>query len=280
MSLFLSFRSDEVGGAVVDPQPLEDDGADDAVGFRLVDLDRLGSMVAGRNLVFAAHGFNVSRSEGARSLRRLEAHLDLPAASLFFGLLWPGDYWLPVLNYPFEGDVAMDCGRRLATFCAAWLSGAHSYSFLSHSLGARLVLQAAQGLARPAQLLCLTAGAVNRDCLSREYAGAEANTVAVSLLASRADLVLKLAYPLGDPLADLLHEDHALFTPALGYNGPPSPAPAAVASPWQIAETEEYGHSDYFPPGESATAGTAPAKWWRSARFMARTLRGLPQDWP
>lgn len=280
MTLYVSLRSQGVGGEVVDPRLLEDDGSPEAASFRLIDLGRLGALVAGRNIVFAAHGFNVSLSEGARSLRQLEAHLELASSSLFFGLLWPGDYWLPVLNYPFEGEVAMDCGRRLATFCAEWLSGAQSLSFLSHSLGARLVLEAVRCLPRRARLLCLTAGAVNRDCLSGEYAGADANSADIRLLASRSDRVLKLAYPLGDPIADLLHHDHALFTPALGYNGPPTPAPAPVASPWQIADGEDYGHGDYFPPGEAPAQAATAAKWLRPARFMASALRGRPQDWP
>lgn len=282
MTAFLSLRSQAVGGSVVDPRVLEDDGTTEAASFRLIDFALLSTMAAGRNVVFVAHGFNVSMSEGARSLRRLEAHLELPASTLFFGVLWPGDYWLPVVNYPFEGDVAMDCGRRLATFCAEWLSGAQSYAFLSHSLGARVVLEAAQCLSRRVKLLCLAAGAVNRDCLSGEYAGADANSDDIQLLASRSDLVLKLAYPLGDPIADLLHQDHALFTPALGYNGPPTPALEPITPPWQIADAADYGHSDYFPPSDFSAndAVAAPAKWLRSAQFMARALRGRLQDWP
>src|SRR5579863_7031136 len=99
-------------------------------------------------------------------------------------MLWPGDAWLPVVDYPFEGSVAIDCGRKLADFCNRWCTGAQSISFLSHSLGARLVLEAVAHLGRQARAVCLMAGAINRDCLTAEYARAAANAAAISVLAS------------------------------------------------------------------------------------------------
>src|SRR5581483_6449595 len=203
----------------------------------------------------------------------------LAAADLFIGVLWPGDYWLPVVNYPFEGAVSMDCGRRLADFCDQRLAAAASLSFASHSLGARLVLEAVKHLGRRARALCLTAGAINNDCLATEYGDATDNATAVALLASRADHVLRLAFPLGDVVADLLHDDHTPFESALGYSGPRLPAPPPVAAPWQIPDIAGYDHGDYLPTAGQATP--APDARCRAvAGFIARCFHGQPQPWP
>ncbi len=282
MSLYLNFRSQSVGGSVVDPYVLEGDGTASPPELRSVDWNNLGSLVSGRNVLFGVHGFNVSYEFGARSLGQLEPHLGLTPADVFFGVLWPGDYWLPVVNYPFEGDVSMDCGRRLAASCQRWFAAAQSLSFVSHSLGARLVLEAVKNLARPARVVCLTAGAINQDCLAAEYAVATANSTSISLLASRDDWVLKVAFRIGDPISDLFHDDHRAFERALGSEGPPCPAMPPIRPPWQIPDAADYGHGDYLPPGDAVQndEGIAGAKWPRVASFMARAFRGEPQTWP
>jgi hypothetical protein len=239
------------------------------------------SLVAGKALLFAAHGFNVSYHDGAYALGMLDRYLDLTASNLFIGVLWPGDAWLPIVDYPFEGGVARECGGRLATFCNEWCAGAQSLSFLSHSLGARLVLEAIAQLARHAQSVCLTAAAINRDCLTTEYVDAAGKAEWISLLASHEDDVLKIAFSIGDPFADLLHDDHTPFQAALGSNGPPPPAAQRVRYPWQIPNNDNYGHHDYLPPGQAAALPPPPgAKWARAADFMKRAFFGLPQTWP
>src|SRR5947207_12284641 len=122
MTLYLNFRSQPVGGSVVDPYLLQGDGTASPLALQIVDRAQLGALVAGKNLLFFAHGFNVSYEQGARSISQLEPDLGMTAQDLFIGILWPGDYWLPVVNYPFEGDVSIDCGKRLAQFCARLLS--------------------------------------------------------------------------------------------------------------------------------------------------------------
>lgn len=276
MSLFLSFREHNVGGAVVDPHVLEGDGTTSPLALRLLDWPSVAARVSGKNILFAVHGFNVSREHGARSLGQLEPKLDLGASDLFFGVLWPGDSWLPVINYPFEGATSMDCGRRLAACCSRWFANAQSLCFVSHSLGARLVLEAVKNLSRPARVVCLTAAAINEDCLTAEYVAAAANSNQISILASRKDDILKIAFRIGDPIAGLLHDDHKFFEQALGYDGPPTPAPPPVVGPWQIPDALGYTHGDYLPP-----AGTvANDKWPRAAAFMSRAFRGERQVWP
>ncbi len=136
------------------------------------------SRFAGRNILFAAHGFNVSQLEGPCSLGLLGSYLNLPSLDVFVGVLWPGDSVVPIIDYPFEGNVAQDCGGRLATFCNQACAKAQSLSFVSHSLGARLVLEAVARLDRKAQSVCLTAAAINRDCLVSEYSNAAGNASA------------------------------------------------------------------------------------------------------
>jgi len=281
MTHYLNFRSQSVGGAVVDPYVLEGDGTASPLALSVVDWTQIGTLVAGKNVLFGVHGFNVSYEDGACCLGRLEPNLGLSSSDVFFGVLWPGDFWLPAVNYPFEGDVSMDCGRRLATFCKRWLVQAQSVSFISHSLGARLVLEAVKNLDQRAHVVCLTAAAINRDCLATEYASAVKNSSAISLLASHEDMVLKLAFPVGDPIAVLLNDDHTPFQTALGYDGPPRPAQPPIVPPWQIPDQADYGHHNYLPSGDPSVDPLAiDDKWTRAAGFMERAFRGQPQSWP
>ena len=273
MTHFLNFRAAGVGGAAIDPYLLEGDGTADPPALKAVPWAEVPGIFAGRNILFATHGFNVNYANGAKALGRLDAYLKLPDPNRFIGMLWPGDCWLPVVDYPFEGDVAIDCGRRLAQFCNTWASSAQGFSFASHSLGARFVLQAIMGINGRVDTACLAAGAINCDCFTAEYAATLGRVATVSLLASRADHVLKIAYPLGDPIADLLHDDHTPFTPALGYGGPPTPAPAQILAPWQIAEACGYDHGNYLP-------SDTDDRWQKVADFMRLTFLRLPAPVP
>jgi hypothetical protein len=273
MTYFLNFRTSNVGGAVIDPVLYQGDGTIVGSNWSLIPAAQIPSLVAGKSILFATHGFNVSQQDGALSLGTLDQYLKLAPPSLFVALLWPGDSVIPIVDYPFEGSVAIDCGNRMAAFCNQSCAAAQSLSFVSHSLGARLVLQAVTQLNRKAQSVCLAAAAINQDCLTTEYAKAAINSERISLLASREDDVLKIAFSVGDPFADLLHDDHTPFEIALGSQGPPTPAPSEVHAPWQISDKANYGHSDYLPPA-------APKKWPRAANFMKRAFFGQPQSWP
>lgn len=275
MTLYLNFRAQAVGGAVTGAQPCEGDAATE---LQPISTVALLARTAGKRVLFGVHGFNVSRDEGRRALARLEPSLNLASSDIFIGVLWPGDFWIPVINYPFEGGVAMDCGRRLADFCNRSLTNAANISFFSHSLGARLVLETVVHLAGQTKEICLTAAAINRDCLAAEYAAAVRKAGTVSILASRSDLVLKLAFPIGDPISDILHNDHTPFQPALGYNGP-RPV-GKVAAPWQIPDDAGYDHGDYLPSSAPTAPAKRGAKWLKTIQFMARAFRGEVQSWP
>jgi hypothetical protein len=274
MTYFLNFRAQPVGGGAVDPRLWQLDRPGPAGKWKLIDPPQIPSLFMGKNVLFATHGFNVTQAVGANSLGLLGNYLNLAGADVFVAMLWPGDSTIPIVDYPFEGDFAIDAGRRLAVFCNNSCASAQSLSFVSHSLGARFVLQAVANLNRKARSVCLAAAAVNRDCLTSEYAAAARNAERISALASHKDDVLKIAFSIGDPFAVLLHDDHTPFEPALGYDGPPSPPPPQpVAYPWQISDQDNYGHSDYLPP-------TDPQRWQRAADFMKRAFLGRPQTWP
>src|SRR5207248_9406148 len=116
----------------------------------------------GRELLLVAYGFNVTRQGGIDALSQWENRLQLDNSSLFVGILWPGDSaWAPVIDYPVEGNEAIISGRLLARFLSEHLTEAASLAFASHSLGARLVLEAILRLQRPIRCLTLMAGAID-----------------------------------------------------------------------------------------------------------------------
>ena len=278
MTYFVNLRAGDYG-AVCDPYLLSGDPlAADPPLMTSVDWTALKSLAKGKRVVLASHGFNVSYVDGLRSLARLETAMAMRSGELFLGVLWPGDFAIPAINYPFEDKVAMHAGKRLGGFCNQWLAGATSLSFVSHSLGARVILQAVETLDRPARHVCVTAGAVNADCLSTEYAASARQSRAVSTLSSREDMVLALAFPLADPIADILDEDHRPFERALGREGPMSPYGDNI-TPYQIPDDPAYGHGDYLPPSDFKDDDPT-GEWTRAAAFIARAVRGEAQTWP
>lgn len=235
-------------------------------------------MLRDRDVILATHGFNVSYLSGLRSLARLEQALDLAPNNAFVGVLWPGDWIIPAVNYPFENGVASTSGRFLADFINRWLSSARSISLVSHSLGARVILTAIRGSKRRIRCACVTAAAVNAGCLTEEFNAASANCDRIVTLSSRADTVLRFAYPPGDLLADVLDPDHKPFEAAMGRDGPRMPW-ASWVRPFEIPECEGYNHSDYLPPGV-AGEDDAHGRWQKSARFIASVLLEQSPTWP
>lgn len=288
MTLYLNLRQLTVGGSVLgEPYMLQGNGATDPNSLRALPWGDIPRLLDGRNLLFIVHGFNVNFAAGARMVDRLAPLLNLVPGDVAIGVLWPGDSWIPVIDYPFEGNVAIASGKAIAKFCRTYLAAARSVSFASHSLGARVVLQTLLGLDRPARSVTLTAGAVDQNCLVGEYIAASRNAVSLSMLASKGDNVLKLAFPLGDLFADLLHDDHSFFQPALGYAGPSSMESALIDGPWQIPypatpPQQNYDHGDYLPPGGPVVppAGHDQPPYIAVAQYISNAFYGRPQTWP
>jgi hypothetical protein len=281
LTYFLNLRAGPYG-AVCSPYVLQGDAMADPPAMTSVPYESIGNLVAGKNVLLATHGFAVNYVDGLRSLGRLEAVLAPSANEFIFGVLWPGDWAVPAVNYPFEDKIAAHCGRLLGAFCNRWLTGAASLSLLSHSLGARVMLETLAGLqGRRVRNLCIAAGAIGADCLTDQYPNAVQNCDAVVTLSSMEDLVLSLAFPVGDLIADILDLDHKPFQRALGREGPETPYPHPPIGAAQIADAPPYDHGDYLPPSDPAAAVPDPmAKWWQSTAFMGRAFRGQPQTWP
>lgn len=261
------------------PQAVDCDPAIQPLGYADVAEDEVRSWVSGRDVVLAIHGFNVPRPHGVGSLAALEADLALPPNYRFFGILWPGDFWLPVVDYPWEAAHAVTSGRYIAAYANRVFAGANSISLISHSLGGRVLLEAAQNMDQKAAQLCIAAGAVDDDCLAGQYLKAEQNAGRISVLSSTQDKVLQLAYPAGDFVSDvLLGDNDSPWEAALGRHGPKPPfGPPVFEEP--IPDKLGYDHGDYFPPSEPAIPPPANPKWKRAVDYMRRAVTGGPTYW-
>jgi hypothetical protein len=281
LSYFINLRAGSYG-ATCEGYVLQGDVEADPPGMISVAYETIPALVKNKNVLLATHGFNVSYVDGLRSLGRLETVLAPTAGEVVFGVLWPGDWAIPAVNYPFEDKIAAQSGRLLAAFCNRWLAGAANLSLMSHSLGARVMLETLAGLqGRRVRNLCIAAGAIGADCLTDQYPAAVENCDAVVTLSSMEDLVLSLAFPVGDLIADILDADHKPFQRALGREGPETPYPTPPIGADQIPDGDGYNHGDYLPPSALAAAVPDPnAKWWAATTFFARAFRGQPQTWP
>jgi hypothetical protein len=288
MTYFLDLRADSVGGILA----AEVTARRDRERIDSAELDRESR---GRDVVLVAHGFNVDREAGIERLSWWEERLQLGQA-LFVGILWPGDsVWAPVVDYPLEGNEAIASGRRLGDYLSRHLPDAVSLSLAAHSLGARVALETIRRLVRPGparrpvRCLILMAGAIDDDCLSKEYRDSAEKVESISILASKGDRVLELAFPVGNLLGGIITRGEPYWHAALGREGPGAPFPDGLRAGWQIPDAWKYGHHDYLGdapplgpliarpvdiPIQSAPPPTTPLDWqpaW-SAAFAATRL--------
>ena len=280
MTRFLTLRTHDRGGSVQPPKAVDCDPSVTPLGYDLVTDNDAATSVAGRDVVLAIHGFNVSRPHGVGSLAALEDNLKLAPNYRFFGVLWPGDFWLPVVDYPWEAAHAVTSGRHIAAYCNRVFPGANSISFISHSLGGRVLLEAIQNMDRPATQVCIAAGAVDDDCLAGQYLRAEQNAGRICVLSSMSDKVLQLAYPAGDFISDvLLGDNDSPWEAALGRAGPKPPyAPPVFEEP--IPPALGYDHGDYFPPSSPVVPPPKSPKWPKAVDYMRRVVTGQASYWP
>ncbi len=262
MTTFLDVRLQPVGGAVAQQVALfSGTTIDDYTG---ITQSNFKSFIQGQHVLIGAHGFNVDRADGVLRLSAWEALLRLPPSSVFIGLLWPGDsIWAHGLDYPVEAGVADQSGQRVAEFVDANFGGVASVSFVSHSLGARVVLSAIANMKSHVRRLIVMAGAINNDCLINEFNLVSESVDSISALASLGDTVLSELFPLGNFFAGILDEGHPWARPALGHRGPSGTAPANFVAPFQIPDGWKYNHGDYLnvnppPPPQLALPTDVP----------------------
>jgi hypothetical protein len=281
MTLFLNFREKRVsGGTLKTPQVFE---GTPASGFKLMEAKRFADMAAGRDILVATHGYDNNWSDGTYALSRLEQSLlpnTVPANTLYAAVLWPGDSYAWKLGYPSERRTAVTCGRNLAAFLNLSAKHAASLSFASHSLGARVVLEAARHVTLPVRLMCLMAAAIENTCLYEEYADVAARAETIAVLSSRSDNVLRWAFPAGNLVSAVLNPTANPLSSALGYAGPRSPIGKSTRA-YPIGKAFDYDHGDYLPSGApGGVFPTPPGAWARPSLFIANELRKAAQSWP
>ena len=269
MTYFIDLRADASGGnpvATVDAVVIRSDQQRNPTPTQPLDGD-LANAIQGRNVLLGTHGFHVNRNDGIDNLHHWNEWISADPNCYFVGVLWPGDSkWIPFLDYPVEGDEAIKSGRLLAQYLIAKFSGAATLSFTSHSLGARVMLETIRNLPDPPpKLVSLTimAGAIDDTCLVNEYSDAVKKLAKVSVLASKKDEVLKLAFPAGNVASGIVTRGDPYWHGALGRYGPNPPSqPVAqlVGSPI-LPDSFDFGHGNYInckepitgPPGEAGS---------------------------
>jgi hypothetical protein len=251
MAYFINLRSHPVGGWLdtaadvkvqLSPPPM-------ASGFNQPSVNQAEffAYLQGQHVLIGTHGFNVNFADGVAALSYWSTLLHLPDPAVFVGLLWPGDsVWARGLDYPEEPRVADDAGQKLASFLDAALADAASVSFVSHSLGARVVLQTVNHMNRRSRYMILMAGAIDDDCLTTEFRNAAEKVDAISVLASKRDEVLAWAFPLGNLVGGIIDKGHPWWHAALGRCGPSSSQIANFTPPFQIPDNWGYGHHHYL----------------------------------
>jgi len=245
VSLFLDLRTADSGGDLAKSVAIA--RGTNRGNYRSATLAELAQTIQGRQVLVAVHGFNVDRPTGIEHLSNWEGLLQLPQPAAFVGVLWPGDsVWAHGLDYPEEPRVANDAGALLAPFIDAHFGGAAGISYASHSLGARVVLKTISLMTEPVRRAVLMAGAIDDNCLNDEFADAVRKIGQVSVLSSHKDVVLALAFPLGNFLGGILTIGHPWWHGALGRTGPVQPKPANFRGPFAIPDDWSYGHGDYL----------------------------------
>jgi hypothetical protein len=214
--------------------------------------------ISGRDVLIVTHGFENDRVDGTKKINEWKRHLEIPNMPVVIGFLWPGDCIIPLcLDYIWEGTEAMKSGTLLGDFIDQNFGAAASVSFASHSLGARVVLQAISRLSRSVRNLFLMAPAIEDDCLTVEYAAITANVDRISVVYSHQDKVLKMAYPAGNLIGGMVERSDPNIKVALGRGGAyPTPIPTNVLGNPALPDAWEYGHTDYMTT--SATDGDFP----------------------
>lgn len=278
MTLFLNFRVSPVGGAIAATPAMQK--SDASFALSPVRQEIFSRLTADRDILFLIHGYNNKQSDGVHALSRLESLLNLPSSAVVIGILWPGDSHAGFISYPVEKPTANLTGQKLAAFCNRELTQAASFSFASHSLGARVALETIRRLDRDSRSACLMAAAIERTCLEKEYADAFGKTGHIYVLASEKDLVLRLAFPFGNFFGHVLDPTSNPLSGALGFRGPPR-AIGNTVQPWQIDGKLDYEHGEYLPPSGAKPPFPDPnGTWMQPANFIRRAFNRERQIWP
>ena len=267
--------------------------------LRLADWLEVQRLVQGRHVCFLVHGFNVDRDggytglgamaqemagNGALTLANPPVDLRTSGVDVVVPVLWAGDWYLPI-NYPFLlGDVRATA-RHFAEFIWSSASQMRRVSFVTHSMGARVVLEAvlatlsAQGrFALPMfDTAIFTAAAVTDQALDLpEFAPAVAAFRRIAVVSSTADSVLSGAFPLGNAVEEALWWNDRGRDVALGLDGPQlSPAAAARGKTVWYPQSD-HDHGDYLPRPLAPDSPPRYVNGWSDKRLkVAETAQAV-----
>jgi hypothetical protein len=247
-----------------------------------VPWDQVGGVFQGKHVCFVVHGFNVNTDHGVKSggpaaqeYENLGAlALAMTSADMVVPVLWPGDGFgflgplAPGISWFTAFGHAMTAGQRFADFLLSRAFTAREVSVVSHSLGARVVLeaiaQAAARFSRPDEIrfsdAILMAAAVDDTILDQDrYASAIAALSRIVVLSSKKDSVVGTIFSVGD-WGDGLFVEGGLWrgyqgdSRGLGYWGPafkPGSKARDKTEWYEVLPAVGQGHGDYLPAAQN-----------------------------
>ena len=227
-------------------------------------------------VVFLTHGFNVNRTSGQAQLQAFAASLPRAASAALVAVTWPGDSWAGPAGYSFEGNDADDSAAELARFIDRVLRAGTELCFVSHSLGARVVMETIKRLDAsrwPVTQVCVMAPAIDDTSVStpRVYRNAVEDSQRVAVLGSEGDRVLRWAYPAGDLLQAFVFFWKDVSGAALGLHGPRPDAR------WSVPEnllTRVAPRADGVDHGDYLFAGAPNDRQKKAVAFADAVLAG------
>ncbi len=255
-------------------------------------VDVRGALPPGGSVLLLVHGYANSATAARESWAAFLGGLAAAKIGGWMpqnptGVQWPGDEPIVVVNqaaYPQKIGVSRDSARRIDAFLRATTGGTAGppilVSIVAHSLGCRLVAELLQCLSQPpthrviVDRVVLMAAAVPTDRVDRnqplrpgvEWAGG------VEALYSEGDHVLELAFPIGETVGG-----DGFFPTAVGRHG--GPGSTWLATQQMAHAGALYGHSNYWPGGESAAAAAAFLRIPVAGAIPARaTARNTPAE--
>jgi Alpha/beta hydrolase of unknown function (DUF900) len=255
-------------------------------GFEWVPWAQVPDLFRNKRVCFLVHGFNVPVSHAVwcegPAAQEYEAigtqGFAITAADLVVVVMWPGDgligwSWFNAM------DSSKDTAEKFAEFLASSAFTASEVTFVSHSLGARVVLETVERAAKLGArarftTAVLMAAAVHDDALDdAEYAVSSATLGRIVVLSSMKDEVLAIAFGLGG------FAERGMWpapSRALGRYGPafkPGSKFPAITEWYEIRPALGQGHGDYLPAGDQQPG--PPYGWSTKHQDVAIFCRDL-----
>jgi hypothetical protein len=242
----------------------------------LATWDETKAQLQNKHVCFLVHGFNVDRDGGYTGLGALAqemtgdgilpglvapgvaADLKTAGVDVIVPVLWSGDWYLPI-NYPFLLPDIRATADHFADFIWSSATQMAEVSFVTHSMGARVVMETVQRAVANAgsktipafDTALFTAGAIPDDCLDLpDFAAAVGAFRQIGVVSSMSDTVLSGDFPSGNAVEQALWANDHGSDRALGRYGPALKpgSPARAKTTWYpVPRTTFQRHNEYLP---------------------------------